>query len=61
MPLIVQSVRARAKIFLFASPGGGNRPQNQAGDALGTQSDPIYADRRRPLASSLAIISPYFI
>lgn len=58
MPLIVESVRARAKGFTCVRPRGWVAvPRYSAGDALGTQNWPIYADRRRPHASDTTNIS----
>jgi hypothetical protein len=48
-------------VCLRASPELAAVPKIKAGDVLGTRKGPIYADRRRPLATDAANINADFI
>jgi hypothetical protein len=56
MPLIVESVSARANAGPIASPERAAVP-NLAGDALGTTIGPVHADRKRPCATVETLIN----
>ena len=61
MPLMVESVRARAKACLRASPVLAAALCKRSGDVLGTQNRAVHADLRRPLATDTVIIIADFI